>query len=143
MAANGVGYPPRLTALEAFAEYFHGYKPGESLPRAQMQEAPNAFKLALDNKVNIGLRRDVGVFAHGIRYRELEWMVRGGMSPTQAILAATTTNAEVIRMEDMLGAIRGGMLADIIAVPGDATTNIQTLHDVLFVMKDVFIYEPP
>jgi imidazolonepropionase-like amidohydrolase len=143
MAAKGVGYLPTLTAVEAIAEYYHGYKPGESPPTPEMQNALRAFKTALENKVIIGLGSDVGVFAHGANYRELEWMVRGGMSPAQAILAATATNAKIIRMEDKLGAIRAGMLADMIAVVGDPSTNIQTFRDVRFVMKDGVIYKRP
>jgi imidazolonepropionase-like amidohydrolase len=143
MAAKGVGYLPTLTAVEAIAEYFHGYKPGESPPTPEIQEALRAFQLALANKVTIGVGSDVGVFAHGTNYRELEWMVRGGMTPAQAILAATATNASIIRMEDKLGAIRAGMLADLIAVPGDPTTNIQALREVRFVMKDGVTYKQP
>jgi len=141
MAAKGTAYLPTLTAIEATAEYFYGYKRGESPPTQDMQDALRAFALALENKVVIGLGSDVGVFAHGTNYRELEWMVRGGMSPVQAIIAATATNARIIRMQDRLGAIRAGMLADLIAVPGDPSTNIEAFRDVRFVMKDGVIYK--
>jgi imidazolonepropionase-like amidohydrolase len=143
MASKGVAYLPTLTAVEAYAEYFHGYKPGIIPPTDEMQQALHAFRLALDNKVTIGLGSDVGVFAHGANYRELEWMVRAGMTPAQAILAATATNARIIRMDDELGAIRVGFLADLIAVPGDPTTNIEAFRDVRFVMKGGVVYKRP
>ena len=63
------------------------------------------------------------------------------MSPAQAILAATVTNAMILRMDDKLGAIRPGMLADLIAVPGDPTTNILAFRHVAFVMKDGAIFK--
>ena len=63
------------------------------------------------------------------------------MSPMQALRAATVTSAELIQMDDELGQLATGYLADIIAVPGDPSEDITTTQDVRFVMKDGRIYK--
>jgi imidazolonepropionase-like amidohydrolase len=140
MAERGVAFLPTLTAEEAYGEYFDGYKAGGPLSPG-MQQALRAFKLAMDAGVTIGLGSDVGVFAHGTNYRELEWLVHGGMSTTQALLAATAVNAKIIRMQDQVGRIRPNLYADLIAVNGDPTKDIKICRDAKFVMKGGMVYK--
>jgi imidazolonepropionase-like amidohydrolase len=143
MAAHGVAYLPTLTVQEAVAEYYHHYDAGRSPPTSGMQQAADAFKAAMKAGVTIGCGSDVGVFAHGTNYRELEWMVRDGMSAIEALTAATATNARILRREQELGRIRAGMLADLVAMPGDPTQDIRVIEHVAFVMKDGVIYKQP
>jgi imidazolonepropionase-like amidohydrolase len=84
--------------------------------------------------VTIGLGSDVGVFPHGESWRELDWMVRGGMSATEALQAATIVNARALDLEG-LGTIAEGALADLVAVRGDPTRDIRAVREVAFVMK--------
>ena len=139
MAAKGIVYMPTLTAVTATSEYAHRYQAGGPLSPA-MQTAAHAFALAMAAGTIIGNGSDVGVFAHGTNWRELEWMVRDGMTPAQALTAATAIDAAVLGRVEDLGRIAPGALADLIAMPGDPTADIAATEHVDFVMKGGRIY---
>ena len=134
MAEKNIAYLPTLTVCEAISEYFHGHVRGQP-PDARMQEAANAFRLAREEGVVIGCGSDVGPFPHGESRREIAWMAHLGMSNREALAAATSVNAAIIRRDD-LGHIRQGYLADLVAVKGDPTADLSALEQVRYVMKD-------
>jgi imidazolonepropionase-like amidohydrolase len=135
MRERGIAYDPTLTAVEATAQYFEHYVAGQTPPTARMQEAATAFARARKAGVLIGCGSDVGVFAHGTNWRELAWMVRLGMSPVQALHAATDIAARILRQSDHFGRIAPGLQADLAGFRGDPTQHIEALQHPVFVMK--------
>ncbi len=93
------------------------------------------FAKAVKAGVRIANGTDSGIFPHGQNARNLAYYVRYGLTELQAIQSATWFGAELLGREDSIGAVKEGMLADLIAVPGDPTDDVSLLEDVPFVMK--------
>ena len=106
-------------------------KAAEVFPRARQM-----LGKAISAGVKIACGTDAPAIPHGKNAKELWAMVDRGMTPMQALQAATVTSAELIERTHDLGRVAPGYLADMIAVPGDPSQDITVTEDVSFVMKD-------
>ncbi len=140
MAERGIALCPTLAAGEAIASYA-GWRKGVDPEPERVTMKKRTFRAALDAGVPICFGGDVGVFPHGDNVRELELMVEYGMTPARALVAATSGNARILGLEDR-GAIRPGLVADLIAVAGDPLSDVSALRRVRFVMKGGAVVVP-
>ena len=101
------------------------------------------LKYALDAGVTICNGADSGPLAHGDNAKEVEGLVTNGLTPLQALRAATVNDAKMLHWEDRIGAVKQGLFADLIAVKGDPTKDIMALSNVDFVMKGGTVYKRP
>ena len=93
------------------------------------------FARCVDAGVRIAFGTDSGIYPHGLNARQLDYHVRWGQTPLDAIRSATLRAAELLGQEDRIGRVEAGHLADVIAVEGDPIDDIRRLEQVCFVMS--------
>jgi imidazolonepropionase-like amidohydrolase len=137
---GGAFYVPTLSTVNGYRERLA--KDPNAYPPAVLEKVlwrldvtGKALEKAVPAGVKIAFGTDAGVSKHGRNADEFELMVRHGMTPATAIVAATTGAAELLGLGKEVGALRPGMAADLIAVSGDPLTDVTVLKKVEFVMK--------
>ena len=122
---------PTLTAgdtTEAIAENPQVAEPVRAKLRALGRPELDAFRRAAEAGVKVAMGTDCPVAPHGTNLRELELMASNGLAPKQALLAATSSAAELMGLEGELGTLEAGKRADVVLVDGDPL-EFATLRD--------------
>ncbi len=131
---------PTFTISEYFADH------AESPAFAERERAMQAFHAAEFRKqlaagVPMAVGSDVGPFPHGTQAREFELMVKYGMPAAEVLRASLLNGARLLGLQDLIGQLKPGFYADVIAVPGDPLQDISVLKRVSFVMKNGIVYK--
>jgi imidazolonepropionase-like amidohydrolase len=139
MKQKGIALCPTLAATDAIAQY-KGWRKGIDEEPESVKLKRKSFNDALKVGVTICMGGDVGVFPHGDNAREMEMMVDYGMKPLDVLRSSTSVNADVFKINEMVGRIKSGLFADILVVKGDPSVNIHDIRNTMLVMKDGIIY---
>jgi imidazolonepropionase-like amidohydrolase len=142
MVERNVAFCPTIAVVDATSQYGGWKKEQQPEPPAVVRKRAS-FKAALDAGVTILNGSDVGVFPHGDNARELELMVAYGMTPLAALKSATSVAARVLHMDQEIGRLKPGAVADLAAFDGDPTRDVSALRRVKFVMKGGTIIRRP
>jgi len=137
MKAKGVFLTPTLMATEWIMSKLENYPPElQAKAKAAAVARSEMFRNALKLGIKISFGTDAAVFPHGQNAKEFKLMVDFGMTPIDALRSATANDAELLGIAQKTGSLKKGKLADIIAMPGDPTSDITATEHVLFVMKE-------
>ena len=134
MREKKVALCPTLAAGDAISQY-GGWKKGVDPEPDRIANKRRSFKAALDAGVTICFGGDVGVYPHGDNVRELEMMTDYGMESMDVLRAATSVNARLFHISDLVGRLEAGLMADIISVEGDPSKDVSALRNVRLVIK--------
>ena len=142
---KGTYYVPTIIAGKSTADSakIPGYYHPLVVPKA-LETGPyiqKTFEKAYKAGVKVAFGTDAGVFKHGLNAKEFQYMTEAGMPIMEALKSATMVAAEVLEMKDQLGSIEVGKLADIIATDANPLTDVKTLMNVTFVMKEGVVYK--
>jgi imidazolonepropionase-like amidohydrolase len=130
---------PTFTIFEYFAE--HAATPAQAARERQMLDLKmQDFRKQVAAGVPMAVGSDVGPFPHGTQARELELMVKNGMSPLAVLQADLLNGAKLLGWDGQIGALEAGYLADVVAVSGDPLQDIGVVGKVTFVMKGGVVY---
>jgi imidazolonepropionase-like amidohydrolase len=145
MKQHGTYYVPTITAGRAVGDSAKkpGYYPDVVTPKALAigPKIQGTFAKAYKAGVKIAFGTDAGVYAHGKNWLEFVYMAEGGMPALETIRTATLNAADLLGMTESLGSIEKGKWADIVAVDGDPTKDIQAMGRMKFVMKNGVVYK--
>ena len=147
MKERGTYYVPTITAGRWVFDRSKedGFFPAVVRPKAAAigPQIQGTFAKAYKAGVKIVFGTDTGVSAHGDNAREFVLMVEAGMLPLEAIKSATSVAAKFLEIDDRLGSVQVGKIADLVAVPGDPLADISAMRRVNFVMKDGIVHRQP
>lgn len=142
MHEKGIFAVPTFTISEYFI--LHPLTPGtEALEKDLLDVHVREFRKQLAAGVPMAVGSDVGPFPHGTQARELELMVKYGMTPAAALEADLIHGAKLLDWEKQIGELKPGFFADVIAVTGNPFEDITVLKNVEFVMKGGVVYKKP
>ncbi|WP_233078944.1 metal-dependent hydrolase family protein [Rheinheimera soli] len=145
MKKHGTYYVPTISAGKWAAEKaaIPGFFPELVRPKAAAigPKIQQTFATAYKEGVKIAFGTDAGVGAHGDNWREFVFMTEAGMPALEAIQSATITAARLLKVDQELGSVTVGKIADLVAVPGDPLQDIQLMGKVSFVMKAGVVYK--
>jgi len=137
MKKKGTFLTPTLMASEWIMSKLDNYPPAlQAKAKAATAARSEMFRNAVKMGIKISLGTDAAVYPHGQNAKEFKLMVDLGMSAIDALKSATSNNAELLGIGQKVGTLEKGKLADVIAMPGDPTSDITATERVSFVMKE-------